>query len=191
MMFTLVRPSIDHLWGFEDALRRGWSPDNTRGDEAIEQGLREIGEDPARFIALQEDREALGGPITLPDGSQAPRLPGFRRWMWDGEFCGTVGVRWTPGTTDLPPHCLGHVGYAVAPWKRRRGYATRALALLLPELADLRLPFIELTTDAANLPSQRVILANSGVLIGSFIKPQAYGGGEGLRFRIALPATGS
>lgn len=37
-----------------------------------------------------EDREAKGPSITLPDGSTAKRLPGFRRWMWDGEFCGSL-----------------------------------------------------------------------------------------------------
>jgi predicted acetyltransferase len=41
--------------------------------------------------------------------------------MWDGEFCGSIGLRWLPGTEELPPHCLGHIGYAVVPWKRRLG----------------------------------------------------------------------
>ena len=45
--------------------------------------------------------------------------------MWDGEFCGSIGFRWQPGTTDLPRHVLGHIGYSVVPWKRRLGYATR------------------------------------------------------------------
>ena len=186
MPLELVTPTLRTLPAFVDALRRGWSPDNTRQDEAIRQNLKAIESDPARFIADQDDPEARGGDIALPDGSHVPRLPGFHMWMWDGEFCGVIGARWQPGTTDLPPHCLGHVGYSVVPWKRRRGYATEALRLLKPRLRAVGLPFIYLTTNSDNVPSQRVILANGGRLVESFTKPDAYGGGDGLRFRLDL-----
>jgi hypothetical protein len=33
-----------------------------------------------------------------------------------------------------------------------------------------------------------VILANGGVLLERFVQPVAFGGGEGLRYRIALSA---
>ena len=26
----------------------------------------------------------------MPDGSFVPRLPGYRRWLWDGKFCGSI-----------------------------------------------------------------------------------------------------
>jgi predicted acetyltransferase len=106
--------------------------------------------------------------------------------MWDGEFCGVISFRWQPGTVALPPTCLGHIGYSVVPWKRRRGYATRALGLLLPEVRSEGLPYVELTTDATNLASRRVIEANGGVLIEEFAKPASHGGTVSLRFQIAL-----
>jgi predicted acetyltransferase len=81
---------------------------------------------------------------------------------------------------------LGHIGYAVVPWKRGRGYATRALALLLPEARKEGLTYVELTTDADNLPSQKVISNNGGVVIERFDKGDAYGGGDTLRWRIVL-----
>ena len=115
-----------------------------------------------------------------------PRLPGFVRWIWDGELAGSIGLRWQPGTDALPPHVLGHVGYAVVPWKRRRGYATRALGLLLPEARAQGLRRVELTADPDNLASHRVIERNGGVLIGRIGKPAAYGGGVSLHFTIAL-----
>jgi predicted acetyltransferase len=155
----------------------------------VETGREElvrIREDPTLFLAQQVDREAKGPPVILPDGSTARRLPGYRRWMWDGDFCGVIGLRWQPGTTDLPPHCLGHIGFSVVPWKRRRGYATHALALLLPDAGKEGLAHVDLTTDPDNIASQRVILANGGQLIDHFRKPDAYGGAEGLRFRISL-----
>jgi hypothetical protein len=89
--------------------------------------------------------------VILPDGSTVPRLPGFRRWIWDDEFCGSIDFRWQPGTSDLPAHVLGNIGYAVVPWKRGRGYAKRALGLLLREVRSTGLTFVELTTDPDNL----------------------------------------
>src|SRR5438477_2950801 len=88
----LVRPGPEHLASYVAALERGWSADNERGVEAAREELSRIHADAAAFLASMEDREAKGPPITLPDGSTAKRLPGFRRWLWDGEFCGSIGV---------------------------------------------------------------------------------------------------
>src|SRR6185437_105062 len=126
---TLVWPSQEHLASYVAALERGWSPDNVRGAPAAQEELAKIRADAQAFLAAMVDREGKGAPVTLPDGSKVARIPGYRRWMWDGEFCGSIGLRWVPGTTALPPHCLGHIGYAVVPWKQNRGYATRALQL--------------------------------------------------------------
>jgi predicted acetyltransferase len=167
------------------ALEQGWSPDNLR-PEAAREALDQIARDAGQFLAEQVDREAKGRPIPLPDGRVVPRLPGYHKWMWDGEFCGEIGFRWQPGTTDLPPHCLGHIGYSVVPWKRGYGYATRALRLLLPEARQEGLAYVELTTDADNVASQRVIEANGGTLVERFNKPAGHGGAASLRFRIPL-----
>ena len=55
---------------------------------------------------------------------------------------------------------------------RRRGYATRALALILPVARETGLRRLEITCDEDNEPSRRVILANGGVQIGSRPQPQ-------------------
>ncbi|HET6908534.1 MAG TPA: GNAT family N-acetyltransferase [Mycobacteriales bacterium] len=181
----LVVPGRDHVESYLAALRRGWSPDNTRPELPAAEVDR-ITADPQRFLDSMEDRAGTGPPVTLPDGSSAKRLPGFHRWMWDGEFCGSIGLRWQPGTPDLPPYCLGHIGYAVVAWKRNQGYATDALRQLLPEAKSVGLPYVELTTDRGNIASQRVIQANGGELVEQFVKPAIFGGGPGLRFRIFL-----
>lgn len=172
MPIQLIAPSLDRLPGYADALRRGWSPDTVRREATAREQLERIARDPAGFVAGLDDPEARGGPIPMPDGTTVPRLPGFHRWLWDGEFCGSFGFRWQPGTAALPPYVLGHIGYSVVPWKQGRGYATSGLALLLPEARAQGLPYVELTTDPDNIASQRVILAN--------------GGGESLRWRIDL-----
>jgi len=182
----LVRPRCEHLSSYVAALRAGWSADNVRGAAAAQEELARIDADADAFLAALHDPEARGGPVTLPDGSQVARLPGFRCWLWDGEFCGSIGLRWVNGTEELPPHVLGHIGYAVVPWKRGRGYATRALRDLLPQARALGLRWVTLTTDADNLPSRRVILAAGGVLVEGFVKPAQYGSKEGLRYRIDL-----
>jgi predicted acetyltransferase len=182
----LVWPSEPYLPSYAAALKRGWSPDNVRVEAARREQVEMIALDPDGFLRSLVDREAKGPPVTLPDGSTVPRLPAYRRWMWDGEFCGSIGFRWQPGTSALPPHVLGHIGYAVVPWKRGRGYATLALKLLLPDAKAEGLDYVELTADPENLPSQRVITSNGGILVERFAKAANLGGGESLRFRIEL-----
>ncbi len=181
---TLVWPAHKYLAGYIAALQRGWSADNLRPEAANEE-LQAIGEDSSKFLATLVDKEALGPAIKLPDGSTVPRLPGFRKWIWDGDFCGSIGFRWSPGTSTLPPYCPGHIGYSIVPWKRRRGYATEALRQLLPEAKAVGLDHVDIATDASNEPSQRVVLRNGGVLVERFGHLH-HGSGNGLRFRIDL-----
>src|SRR4026208_936723 len=104
----LVPPSLDRLPGYVAALKRGWSPDNIKGAAASIEELAQIEKDPRSFVESLTDREAKGPPIVLPDGTTAARLPGFRLWLWDTEFCGSIGLRWQPGPSELPPPGPGH-----------------------------------------------------------------------------------
>lgn len=186
-MIQLVVPTEQFLPSYAAALRRGWSPNNERGRAAALEELDLIDADPAAFVASLDDREGKGAAVKMPDGSVVPRLPGFRRWMWDGaEVVGSIGFRWQHGTVALPPYCLGHIGYSVVPWKQRRGYATAALVSMLDEARRLGLPHVEITADPDNLPSQKVILAAGGALHERFDKPPQFGGRPCLRFRIRL-----
>ena len=182
----LVWPCAEYLPGFVAALERGWSADNVRGEAAAREALAAICQDADGFLDACVDREARGAPITLPDGSQAERLPGYVRWMWDGDFCGSINLRWQRGTSALPPHVLGHIGYAVVPWKQRRGYATKALSMVLSEALAEGLDHVLLTCDQTNLASRRVIETNNGRLVERFVKPPEFGGLPSLKYRIDL-----
>jgi predicted acetyltransferase len=183
---ALITPSLEALPGFADACRRGWSRDNVGLEKTARADLEKIAADPAGFVASLDDPHGKGPPIVLPDGTTFARLPGYYRWLWDGEFAGSLGFRWQPGTAELPAHVLGHIGYSVPEWKRGRGYASRGLALLLPEARAMGMAYVELTTLPDNIPSQKVITNNGGVLVERFEKAAAYGGGETLRWRIYL-----
>ena len=181
----LVRPAAEHLASYMAALERGWSADTLR-PQAAQEELAAIGADAEAFLAIKDNRAGGGPPVTLPDGSQVQRLPGFYRWMWDGEFCGSINLRWQHGTPELPPHVLGHIGYAVVPWKRGLGHATAALVMMLDDARGLGLPWVTVTTDETNLASQRVIEKAGGVVVERFLKPPEFGGQPTLRYRIAL-----
>jgi len=191
-MTTLVIPETEHLPAYVTALERGWSPDNMRAEVAQEQ-LAQIEQDPAAFLDKMDDEDAKAEPVKMPDGTTIKRLPGIHRWIWDDAapddlFCGDIGLRWQPGGSSLPAHVLGHIGFAVVPWKQRQGHAKAALELLLPGAWRRGLGYVELTTDPDNIASQRVIEACSGTVVERFEKAVMYGGGESLRYRISNPA---
>jgi len=176
----LVEPSVEYLPAYAQALECGWSPNNVRDVSA--ENLVAIRADGVAFIASLLSQT---GTVTLPDGTQIPKLPSRVRWMWDGAFAGQIGLRWQPGTDGLPSHVLGHFGYAVVPWKRRRGYATEALRMMLVEARAVGLGSVEITADKGNIASCRVIEANGGSFVEEFFEPH-YGEDVRLRYRIDL-----
>jgi predicted acetyltransferase len=176
----LIPPDATHLPRYVAALEAGWSPDTTR-DVSAEQ-CRAIAADPALFLAGLW--RTSPGRRSLPDGSSVVWLPGRTFWLWDDDFAGSINLRYQPGTEALPKHVSGHVGYAVVPWKRRRGYATQALQAILPVARELGMRRVMLTCDADNEASRRVIENAGGVPLRSVRNP-ARPGIRRLRFWVA------
>lgn len=182
---VLLKPLAKHLTSYTFALNMGWSPDNLRPEVAQEQ--REwILRDPTGFLNSMDDSDAKGRPVRLPDGSEVPRLPGIKRWIWDEGFCGTIGLRWQPGRADLPPHCLGHIGYAIVPWRRNEGLATRALREILPYARSVGLAYVDLSADPENHASIRVMEKAGARFVETITTPAALGARPNGLYRVDL-----
>jgi len=177
---SLIVPSLEKLSEYTAALKTGWSPDTT-GDVSARQ-LADIARDPMAFLAELTRQDGI---FTQPSGRQVPRLPSRVFWLDDGEFCGVINLRFVAGSDALPDYVSGHIGYTVVPWKRQRGYARRALALMLPIAREVGLTRLEITCDEGNEPSRPVILANGGAFAETRRVP---GGKPKLVFHIDLAA---
>ncbi|HEX3347051.1 MAG TPA: GNAT family N-acetyltransferase [Acetobacteraceae bacterium] len=166
----LVAPSRSLLPDYVSALLARWSPNSDRDTCGAE--IATIAADADAHLEALNGGE---GTIELPDGRLVPRLPGRVFWLWDGGFCGNIGLRYAPGTEDLPAHVSGHIGYNVVPWKQRRGYATRALAMILPHAREIGLSRVLVTCSEDNTASRKVIEANGGVFAGTAPNPHRTG----------------
>jgi predicted acetyltransferase len=182
MSVALRVPSAELLPDYVAALERGGSADNVRGKAAADEELERIAADPDGFLALLENPQGVGPPIKLLDGSTAPRLPSIRQWIWDEGFCGSIGLRWWGGEASC------RTGSPTAtwdtrcpPWTRGRGMATEALRLMLPLARARGLTWIELTTDADNPASQRVVEKNGGKVVAHEPGGDLHGGAPILR----------
>lgn len=186
MPIHLETPSLALLPAYQYALEHGFSPNNLSAEETRIHELEKLKAEPERFIAsIDGARNPQEARIYQRLG--IGRIPGFRRWLMEGsEFIGSFGFRWVPGSESLPPTVPGHLGYAIAEWKRRRGYATAGLYLLLEEIRTLGLRYIEVSIAADNHASIGVTTACGGVYHRCIMPSRFYPDGEEHIYRIPL-----
>ncbi len=184
----IIKPTHVHVLSYLQALRRGWSDAPSEGEPDVAgKRIADIEQDPDVFLELFDDLGAKALPYLLSDQTVAYAVPSIRRWIWDNrtdQYCGSLSLRWKPGTTELPDHIMGHIGYTVPPWMQCKGFASFGLRAMIGIAKTQSLPFVYLITDLDNYASQRVILKNDGQLIGPIIKPEIYGSRPALKFKI-------
>ncbi|MBB5662936.1 putative acetyltransferase [Rhizobium leguminosarum] len=182
---VLLAPDLENLSCFEAALAAGWSPDPRRaGDHAYILGeLQRLRQHRSGFldglIAADRRRSGIGSPQVVT------RL----FWIWDGEFCGSISLRFQAGTEELPSEVSGHVGYSVVPWKQRNGHATTALKLLMLVAAKEGLHRLVILCNEDNHASRRVIERNGGELFMRGPHPSDRPDQIKLYFRLKARAT--
>jgi predicted acetyltransferase len=154
--FGLAEPQDAMLASYINALRQGWSPDSVTDVSQLQLGKIEAS--AADFIAELADQTLQG-------------LCRRVRWMWDGDFCGSINFCYPENGTALPPHVPGHIGCAVVPWKRNHGYASQALRQVLREMRDAGLASATLTMAPDNPASRLVAERNGGIYTGGWSHP--------------------
>ena len=151
-MTALVPPSTEYQTSFVAALREFNAED------------RNLDLDPDRL----SDRGAFGAYVDALHAAareETPRpegwVPATTLWAVDGqEYVGTVQIRHS--LTETLRTVGGHIGYEVRPSARRRGHATRMLALSLPYAQALGIDPALVTCDNTNVASRKVIEASGG-----------------------------
>ena len=64
----------------------------------------------------------------------------------------------------------GHIGYAIVPSERRKGYATKLLGLALKKCRELGIKKVLVTCDKNNIGSSKTITRNGGILENEYIE---------------------
>ena len=88
----------------------------------------------------------------------------------DGRIVGMIQVRHR--FNDYLREYGGHIGYSVRPDERRKGYASRMLALTLPYCRELGLTRVMISCLVENEGSRRTILKNGGVYDSTVHEPK-------------------
>ena len=145
----------------------------------LEAVLRELGAGDTRFRGTSFGRGECDLSTYLKechDEEDAGKIPAVRvpqRTFWlvdrNNKTLGAVRVR-HPLNERLLQYG-GHIGYYIRPAERGKGYGTKALQLALEQIRRLGVDRALLTVHPDNLASQRVVLANRGVLDGQGMDP--------------------
>src|SRR6476620_11460351 len=154
-MLSVPSPDLFDAWlacitDFGDGTRDGsgdWQVPDLRPDRTSFEALLAV-------VRLESDPTSV-----LPAG----HVHSDYFWVTEGpDMVGFLAVRHSIDTEFLRTQG-GHIGYSIRPSRRRRGHASRALALALDRARELGLERVLLTCDEDNVGSSRTIETRGGV----------------------------
>ena len=98
-------------------------------------------------------------------------VPATTLWLVNNEkFIGRVSIRHK--LNDALMEYGGHIGYAIRPSERNKGYGTKILELALPLAKKLGISKALITCDDDNPGSIKIIEKNGGVLENTSVSPE-------------------
>ena len=107
-------------------------------------------------------------PETVPEGKvQATQFIFVRED--DKKIVGMIQVRHS--LNEYLENYGGHIGYSVCPSERRKGYAAKMLAAVLPYCRELGLEKVMVSCADNNEGSRKTILKNGGVYDSAVFEP--------------------
>lgn len=149
-----------------------------------------LGKEGSHFLQIDATFEdTLRRTEDWSHGRNLPELyvPVTSYWLVEGDtFLGMIDIRHR--LTEILENVGGHIGYAVAPAHRGKGYGTFMLRLALPKAYELGIKEARITCDSTNTASRRIIEANGGTLIDE--RDLHDGGPTKLRFRVPTTPEG-
>lgn len=125
-----------------------------------------ITKDPSNFPAMVQELLDAHNGINLPDSW----VPDSTYWLVTdhNRIVGVVNIRHS--LTEHLFNAGGHIGYGIRPSERRKGYATKLLALSLEKAKQLNITKALVVCDEVNTASEKTILHNGGVRDDDFIE---------------------
>lgn len=155
--------------------------------QPTEEHLTQVAEYRAEFLAAGDSMDGTG-PLrrcetaaewlrrtnlflnkeTVPEGLvQATQFVAIRKE--DERLVGMIQVRHT--FNDHLAKFGGHIGYSVRPSERKKGYASKMLADVLPFCREIGLDKVLVTCLDTNEASRKTILKNGGVYENTVFEP--------------------
>ena len=125
-----------------------------------------ITKDPSNFPAMVQELLDAHNGINLPESW----VPDSTYWLVTdhNRIVGAVNIRHS--LTEHLFNAGGHIGYGIRPSERRKGYATKLLALSLEKAKQLNITKALVVCDEVNTASEKTILHNGGLRDEDFIE---------------------
>ncbi|MGF2621922.1 GNAT family N-acetyltransferase [Bacillus cereus] len=125
-----------------------------------------ITKDPSNFPAMVQELLDAHNGINVPESW----VPDSTYWLVTdhNRIIGAVNIRHS--LTEHLFNAGGHIGYGIRPSERRKGYATKLLALSLEKAKELNITKALVVCDEVNTASEKTILHNGGLRDDDFIE---------------------
>ncbi|RJQ24751.1 GNAT family N-acetyltransferase [Candidatus Parcubacteria bacterium] len=149
-MIKLIPPDPKYKLSFLEGLQ-----EFQQEERSTELELEDLEKNFQSFVKKQRNRSK---GEDLPEGF----VPETIYWLMDNDdYVGRVVIRHK--MTEILLREGGHIGYAIRPSKRKKGYGKNILKLALEEAKKLGLKKVLLTCNENNIGSKKIIESNGGV----------------------------